>query len=193
MKRRLLLWLVVGLVLAAFTLPANLLGSTALERFDLAKLTERAERIFRGTVIDVSQEAVEAGGAQLPAVKYVLKVEESFKGSADQVKGEDAVIEIMMIGSIKNQPAEGNLRQLSVFADVPRLKMGQDYLLFTTAKSAVGLSTTVGLGQGSFRVFTQDKELFAVNELDNAGLGLEQNGPAKYSELTQKILALLSQ
>ena len=53
------------------------------------------------------------------------------------------------------------------------------------------LSTTVGLGQGAFTIFSQNREDFAVNEFNNQGLGLDGAGPVEYSELVAKILALL--
>jgi hypothetical protein len=78
-----------------------------------------------------------------------------------------------------------------MFRDVPRLKMGSDYLLFTTRPSEIGLSTTVGLGQGAFSVYSEDKQDWAVNEFDNMGLGIDGSGPAPYSELAAKIQARL--
>jgi hypothetical protein len=71
--------------------------------------------------------------------------------------------------------------------------MGSDYLLFVTPESSVGLSVTVGPGQGAFSVFSSDKQDFAVNQFDNAGLGLDASGPVEFTELAAKILALLGQ
>jgi hypothetical protein len=64
--------------------------------------------------------------------------------------------------------------------------IGGDYLLILTAESEVGLSAPVGLGQGAFTIFEQDKLAWAKNEFDNAGLFA---GPVKYEELASKIRA----
>jgi hypothetical protein len=53
---------------------------------------------------------------------------------------------------------------------MPVLSVGQTYLVFTTQPSGVGLSTTVGLGQGCFRVYGKGDSQMAVNEVNNTGL-----------------------
>jgi hypothetical protein len=170
---------------------------TVMLQLDLAEMTARADKIFRGTVIDVREGTIEAGGAELPAVTYRFKIEELFKGDATEVKGDTAVMEIRMIGSLVHQKADenGNLK-FSPFRDVPRLNMGSDYVLFTTPESSIGLSMTVGLGQGAFKVSEIDGargEYQAVNEFNNAGLGLNGAGPVAYVELSSQINALLGQ
>ena len=179
------------LLLAAALLAAPRAEAANVLQMDLGDLTQRAERIFRGTVIDVEQGSVEAGGADLPAVTYRLRVEESFKGGADLVEADQEIIEVQMLGSIKAEVPLGGYRRFAVFQDTPRLTMGSDYLLFTTPASPIGLSTTVGLGQGAFMVFLQDVEEVAVNKFNNVGLGLTDDGPAPYSEIATKILTLL--
>ena len=171
--------------------------ATMMLHMDLGELTARADKIFRGTVTDVQQGTIEAGGAELPMVTYKFKVEELIKGEATQVKGDKAVMEIRMIGSLVHSKADdnGNLK-FSPFRDVPRLAEGSDYLLFTTAESSIGLSMTVGLGQGAFKVSPVDGargEYQAVNEFNNAGLGLNGAGPVGYVELSAQIHALLGQ
>ena len=171
--------------------------ATMMLQMNLEEMAGRADKIFRGTVINVQQGTIEAGGAELPAVTYRFKVEELFKGEATQVKGDKAVMEIRMIGSLVHSKADenGNLK-FSPFRDVPRLDEGGVYLLFTTPESAVGLSMTVGLGQGAFKVSIVDGAdggYVAVNEFNNAGLGLNGTGPVGYVELSAQIHALLGQ
>jgi len=173
--------------------PLTQAGATMLMHFDLAALTDRADRIFRGTVVDVEQSSIEAGGGELPMVIYRLRVEESLKGDADVVKGDEAFVEIRMVGSIKDEAQAGDLQKISMFNDVPRLSMGRDYLLFTTAPSVIGLSTTVGLGQGAFSVFSQEKQDWAVNEFDNAGLGVGSGGAVSYTNLVAEIKARMGE
>jgi hypothetical protein len=85
------------------------------------------------------------------------------------------------------------VQKLSVFRDVPRLTMGSDYLLFTTAASSIGLSTTVGLGQGAFMVYSQDKQDWAVNQYENSGLGMGGGGAVPYADLVAEIRARLGE
>jgi hypothetical protein len=173
--------------------PITHAGATMLMHFDLAALTDGADRIFRGTVIDVEQSSIKAGGGELPMVIYRLRVEESLKGEADVVKGDEAYVEIRMVGSIKDEAPRGDLVRFDMFRDVPRLTMGSDYLLFTTRPSSVGLSTTVGLGQGAFSVYSQDKQDWAVNQFDNAGLGVGGAGAVAYAELVAAIKARMGE
>ena len=171
--------------------------ATIMLQMNLEEMTARADKIFRGTVTDIQQGTVQAGGAELPMVTYKLKVEELFKGEASQVKGDKALMEIRMIGSLVHSKADesGNMK-FSAFREVPRLATGADYLLFTTAESAIGLSVTVGLGQGAFKISPvdgADGEFQAVNEFNNAGLGLNGAGPVNYVDLSAQINALLGQ
>lgn len=181
------------LLLVLATLVVQPLAATTMLQMDLAQLTERAGRIFRGTVVDVEQGSIEVGGGELPAVTYRFKVDDLFKGEADVVKGDDAMIEIRMVGSIKEAAPVGEYARLDTFRDVPKLTRGSDYLLFMTPESEIGLSVSVGLGQGAFRVFPVDKQDFAVNEFNNGGLGLDVSGPVAYNDLIAKIKALLGQ
>ena len=185
------------LAAASFLILAAQVQATTMLQLNLEEMTVRADKIFRGTVIGVEQGTIEAGGAELPAVTYRFRVDELFKGEATQVKGDAAVMEIRMIGSlVHTKPDENGNLKFSPFRDVPRLNEGGDYLLFTTAESSIGLSVTVGLGQGAFKVSPvdgADNEFQAVNEFNNEGLGLNGAGPVGYAELSTQIHALLGQ
>ncbi len=189
-ERRNLLYLVV---FGAALLIGTQLSATTVLQMDLGELTQRADRIFRGTVIDIIPGTADAAGGTVPMTTYRLQVEESFKGDVDQVKGDQAMIEIRMVGSVKGSAVEGDYVRFDLFKDVPRLRMGSDYLLFTSRPGPSGLSTTIGLGQGAFSVFTIEKQDFVVNQFNNGGLGLDQTGPIAYSDIAAKILTLLGQ
>lgn len=171
--------------------------ATTMLKMDLGDLTNRADKIFRGTVLSVQQNTVQVGGGELPAVTYRFRVDELFKGQATQVKGEKAIIELNLLGSLVDPKAdENNVLRFSQFRDVPQFNEGGDYLLFTTAESSVGLSVTVGLGQGAFKVLPidGDRENFqAVNQFNNAGLGLGESGPVHLNVLSARIRTLLGQ
>lgn len=187
-----------GLALAALglLLPAAA-STTTLVHLNLKDLAKRADRIFRGTVVAVDTGTVRAGGGELPTIVYRLRVDEAFKGQFEESKGR-SFVEVRMVGAKGTVDSEG-ARRLSVLRDVPELKMGRDYVLFTTRPSSVGLSTTVGLGQGAFTISGAGKQEQAVNGFANRGLsqGLDPSllpgaGPVPYARLAQAIRAVLN-
>ena len=132
------LQLFIGLAVALLCFSGPL--ATKVQHMNLQDLVERSALIFRGTVVDIVPGTVEAGGGQIPTTTYRIRVEEGFRGVPD--KGVP-LVDITMVGSVKVQKPEGAIRRLALFDDVPRLKVGGDYLLFTTAPSSAGLSITV--------------------------------------------------
>jgi hypothetical protein len=174
-------------------------GATSLVQMNLADLSNRADRIFRGTVLSVKAGTVTAGGGELPILVYRVRVGEKFKGEFGEGKQAD-LVEIRMVGSGKAEKRADGLVRFSPFQDVPRLDRGQEYVLFTTKPSRIGLSTTVGLGQSAFQIRDAGKEEQAVNAYGNVGLarGMAANtplrrnsGPVPYRELAQAIRAVL--
>ena len=172
---------ILALLLAAPTLEAAMVA-----KMGLPDLAHNASHVFRATVMDVEQSSITLGGGELPVVVYTLAVDQTFKG--DFGSGKDAmVMEIRMLGSIKGQPVTlGDYQRVSALPEMPGLQRGHDYVLFTTAPSAIGLSATVGLGQGSFRIYEEDHQEMAANELDNAGIFA---GPVTYDDLAAAIQA----
>jgi hypothetical protein len=164
-------------------------GEASLLHFNLAEMTRRADKIFRGTVVDFSPASVEAGGGVLPIVIYQIRVDEAFKGEFAS-KGDVQYIELRMLGSVKDASLRAELKQFSAVPEPPQLSVGHDYLLFTTPESAIGLSTAVGLGQGSFEIFSLDKQEWVKNDFDNAGL---YDGAVPYSQLAGDIEALVAE
>ena len=173
--------------------------ATTLIQMNLADLAGRADKIFRGTVVSAKTGTVEAGGGQLPIVIYRVRVDERFKGDFGEGK-EAEVVEIRMVGG-KDDPQQGNIRHFSLWRDVPRLERGREYVLFTTRPSAIGLSTTVGLGQGAFTITGSGKDEEAVNAFNNAGLdrrlragvSLRAGRPVPYGELATAIRAVVGE
>src|SRR5262249_22294348 len=101
-----------------------------------------------------------------------------------------------MLGLGKSTAPTGNSKKLSALRDLPQLEMGRDYVLFTTRPSAIGLSTTVGLGQGAFAIQSGTKEESVANAFGNAGLdvrraaaaaGQPRSGPIPYADLARAI------
>jgi hypothetical protein len=152
---------------AALALCGPLAAATVIQ-MNLAEMVDRADRIYRGTVLDVREGTVAVGGGELPTVTYRIRVDESFKGSYEEVKGV-RIAELKMVGKLKSADA-APVRSFSVFSDLPKLDVGRDYLLLTTPRSAIGLSTMVGLGQGRFELQGKPGQEVAVNANKNLGL-----------------------
>src|SRR5262245_59632016 len=65
---------------------AGLEASTVMQ-LNLGESVQRADLIYRGTVLSVKADTVEVGGGQLPITVYRLRVDESFRGDFTEVKG----------------------------------------------------------------------------------------------------------
>jgi hypothetical protein len=158
----------------------------------LRDLVARGDRIVRGTVLAAEEGTVAAGGGNLPIVTYRIRVDEALKGAVSS--GDE--IEVRMLASNKQAPA-GKFRRATILRDLPRFAVGRDYLFVLTRPSKIGLSTTVGLGQGLFQLTGRPGQEQAVNEANNLGLfnGLQaapaSPGPVAYASLAKQIRTLL--
>ena len=164
--RRRLGWFVVPA--AIWLLASSVPEASTVMQLNLVQMVQRAERIYRGTVVSVDSGKVAAGGGQLPVTIYRLRVDEAFRGDYPEVKGV-RVAEIRTLGKL-TPVTRGNLRSAVLLPRMPELVVGGTYLVLTTRPSAIGLSTTVGLGQGCFRIAQVGKDEQAINEANNAGL-----------------------
>ena len=174
MRRSRVVWAAVA---AALSLIATAVpqASTVMQ-MNLGEMVQRADRIYRGTVLSVSATHVAAGGGQLPVTVYRLRVDETFRGEFQEAKGL-RLAEIRTLGKLT--PArQGGLRSAVILPRMPDLQVGRTYLVLTTRPSAIGLSTTVGLGQGCFRISQVGKDELAANEANNSGLFRDMAGPA---------------
>lgn len=158
----------LGVIVAVAALLAVPAFAAMVQQMSLDEMAGHAGQIFRGTVLDVRQGTVRAGGGDIPTVTYILRVDEPFKGNFDFVKGE-RIAKIQMVGKMKSVKS-GSLRSFSALPELPRLEIGGDYLLLTTRPSTIGLSTTVGLGQGAFRLSGKPGLETAINGNHNLGL-----------------------
>ena len=194
MKRVLRLCSTVIVIGTLGSLAESVSASMAVRHMNLQQMCAAAGRIFRGTVLGVKDGAVTVGGAQLSTIVYSLKVDEAFKGSFGTIKGEP-IVTIQMLRPSK-APQLGPVRHLSAIDDLPRLEPGHDYLILATTPSVAGLSTTVGLGQGTFKVGGKAGQEIAVNGNNNVGLYAGMNvtparGPVAYSTLRSQIRNLV--
>ena len=182
--------------LCAMTIGITLCALAAAEasnvlHMTLRDLVTRGDRIVRGTVVAAEEGTVSAGGGNIPVVAYRIRVDEALKGSV--ASGD--VIEVRLLASTK-QASSGKLRRAAVLRDLPRFAVGRDYLFVLTRPSQIGLSTTVGLGQGLFELRGRPGQELAVNEANNLGLssgvpGASASGPVAYASLAKEIRTLL--
>jgi hypothetical protein len=200
MRLRALSWMAAAM-LAAVTVPA---GAAMILKMNLAQLTDRADAIFRGHVLSAEPGKISIGGGTLPTVTYRLRVDEAFKGEFEPKENASPEVEITMLGTFKATAVQSGTqtRLTSSLPEVPQLRVGEDYVLFTTAPGKSGLRSPVGLGQGSFRIsLDASKTELAVNELNNLGLfdgGVSaqraqagSQGPVTYTRLARSILSEL--
>ena len=198
MRLRTLSWIAAAM-LAAVTVPA---GAGMILKMNLSQLTDRADAIFRGHVLSAEPGKISIGGGSLPTVTYRLRVDEAFKGKFDAKENAAPEVEITMLGThkaaIRNS---GPTRLFSSLPEVPKLRVGEDYVLFATAPGKSGLRAPVGLGQGSFRIFLgANKTELAANEINNLGLfdggssvqrSAASQGPVTYTRLAAAVAAEL--
>jgi len=184
----------VALLLAAAV--ASSVPATTMLQLNLEDLVVRAERIYRGTVVKIEPGSKQIGGGEIPTLTYTIRVDEAFKGSFEVRKGRQMEI----LTTLGKQPpvTVGKSRRLVSLLGMPQMEVGGTYLLFATARSAVGLSAPVGLGQGCFRVHPKNGGETAENEFANTGLfrgmevaGLEAEAPIPYDRLAAEIQTAL--
>jgi hypothetical protein len=192
-------WILVVL----FVMAAAPLAATTVMQFNLAEMVERADLIYRGQVLSATEGTVAIGGGQLNVVTYRIEVDELFRGAVVETKG----IRIAQLKMLGKQPSvrRGDLLFVSPLPAMPVLTAGRDYVVFATRPSAVGLSSTVGLGQGCFSIYQNGKDETAVNEINNSGLfrGMaaraasaapaSSEGPLPYTDLAAQIRTLVGQ
>ena len=185
-RRRLVLSLATTL---ALTFAAVMASAAMVMAMGLGDLVSNADKVFRGTVLTKEPGIVNVGGGELSTVVYTIRVDDALKG--DFGAGKDAtVLELTMLGNLKADGSTGNTKRLFAVDMNPDLKVGSDYVLFTTPPSAVGLSTTVGLDQGLFHIFNNaDGRDMTANGLGNQGIF---GGPVSYQELKAAINAELN-
>jgi hypothetical protein len=175
----------------AFIVAAAASEASNVMHMTLRDLVTRADRIVRGTVLQADESVASAGGGNLPIVVYRIRVEDVLKGSA----GEGDVIEVRLLAAPKTA-ASGPYRRANLLRDLPRFSVGRDYLFALTRPSRIGLSTTVGLGQGLFQLRGRPGEEVAVNDANNLGLFQGQaaagtSGPVPYATLAKEIRSIL--
>ncbi|RMH22521.1 MAG: hypothetical protein D6696_02970 [Acidobacteria bacterium] len=179
-------------MLAVALLCAAGAGATSVLQMNLETMCAGAHQIFRGTIVDMYETTIEVGGGTLPAVTYVAEVKEAFAGDFETVKGV-TVARFTVVGTLKQHQSGQH-----PIPGLPTLEIGGDYLLLVAPAGPVGLTATMGLGQGCFTISGKPGEETAVNAIGNAGLfdgmsaaGMPSSGPVSYSTLADLIHSLI--
>lgn len=178
---------VAMLALVALSLP--IAHAATVRRMDLAEMCNRADRIFKGRVVSIDSISIEAGGSELPAVTYLMEVTDPIQGEFEKSKGTVFTSVTMLRGSKDAQV--GDYKRFGKSLELPQLAQGDEYLLVLTPESSIGLTMTVGIGQGCFSVVDNEKGQIAANELGNAGLSATIDEPVGYDHLAGEIRALI--
>ena len=86
---------------ALIVLAVTTLSASTVSQFNLAEMSQRAQKIYVGTVRSATEGTIAVGGGQLAVVTYQLSVDEDLRGETAMVKGE-RVAEIRMLGKQKS-------------------------------------------------------------------------------------------
>jgi hypothetical protein len=125
----LLLLVTVGFLLI---MPARQIEAMVVRTLSLEEITRRADRIFVGTCVGMSEASSESGQ---PITEITFKIIDPIKGAS----GDRLTIRQIRGGS----------------GMVPGYAVGQEVLLFLHPESATGLTSPVGMGQGMFTILRQ--------------------------------------
>ena len=179
-RQKLFVSLVFTLALGFVAMAAS---AAMVMKMGLGDLVGNADKVFRGTVLTKEPGTVSMGGSEFSTVVYTVRVDDALKGDF----GAKPIVTLTMLGNLKQDVSSGNIKRLTSIDMNPDLTVGSDYVLFTTAASSVGLSTTVGLSQGLFHIFNDanGRELTA-NGLGNQGIF---GGPVTYADFKAAISA----
>jgi hypothetical protein len=160
-------------------LATNFASATTFKReTNLVDLISQSELILRGTVKSVTDGIDDRG---IPYTEVTLHVSEALRG---QVNGDYT---FRQFGLLKPRTMPNGLVNLMVTpAGWATYSKGEETILFLHKHAAwTGLQTTVGLGQGKFKVAMAG----ATNQGNNAGLFKHINvNPALLGEKEQRVL-----
>ena len=176
---------VVALAFGVFG--ATALQASTVAQMNLEQMVTNSERVFVGTIIDVTESRRQIGGGEVPAVTYKIRVSDTFKGDFEEIKGE-LYTEVTMLGSLKHLAAGRH-----PITDFPMLAIGGEYLLMVAPAGPIGLTATMGVGQGCFTLSGDESDKVALNGANNVGLfsgmqvGFTGGEPISYGALSSLI------
>lgn len=144
------------LTLLVFCCAVSSVWATTVRPLSLQQITTNAKTVFYGKCLKV--QPIESASPGIPAVEYTFVVKQAIKGVSE---GQTFVFRQVRSG--------GN--GVAGIPGVPEYQPGQEYILFLHGKSARGLTSPVGLQQGTFKmVKTGDGKTGLMNLLNNRNL-----------------------
>ncbi len=151
--------LFAGALLIALFAATAASATTVRREVNVVDLVAKSELILRGTVTNVT-DGIDSRG--IPYTEVTLHVADAIRG---QVSGDYT---FRQFGLLKPRDMGNGMTNLMVTpAGWATYTRGEDTILFLNKKAAwTGLQTTVGLGQGKFKVSMAG----ATNQFNNAGL-----------------------
>jgi len=150
-------------VIILFTICFVVTGMTSLYATKMLhrnaeELASLAHRVFVGMCVSVEEKEMTfpENGASLIYTEYTFQVEQSIKGPV----GGTVVLRQL-----------GRARGLGSIIGMPFYESGKKYLLCLREDSEYGLASPIGLGQGAFQIYKDDKGTEqAINAFGNQGL-----------------------
>ena len=168
---------------AVLALAVSSAGAAIVMKMGMGDLVDNADKVFRGKVIAKEPGTVQGGGGTMSTIVYTIEVEDRIKGQF----GDSSRYQMSVLGNMKGRSSElaPGEQQLVPYNVSPEMQVGESYVLFTTAPSRIGLSTTVGLEQGLFRLVPGAAgDVTVVNGDGNRGLF---DGPVSYDVLKNAV------
>ena len=143
--------------LVVLALSTSLTTGTSVRIVNLFEMVQLADRVFWGKCLSAVKKSEES--TLLPVVEYVFEVRRAIKGVRT---GERVVF----------RQVQGAQRGVVGIPGIPHYRKGQEILLFLHGDSRLGLTSPVGLAQGTFRLErTREGDIGFINALENRNLG----------------------
>ena len=149
------------IVLLVFLLAQTLMATEVAPR-NVEELTGLSTRLFYGRCISVN-EVYQPN--DISYTEYTFEVINTLKGISTKT------VMFRQFGLIHPVKLPNNTIFLGKITGMPVYKKEKEYLLFLLPDSRLGLTSTAGLFQGSFKIFKNRRgEKFAMNTVNNSGL-----------------------
>jgi len=142
---------VITVVLILCSAPAA--RADVVRAFNLVKLQRSAAAVLHGRCLS-AREISE--GVSVPYTEYEFEVLEAVKGCRGKNGKVLETITVRHAGTTKPWLREDGIRVLPLDFGVPQYQVGEEFVLFLTRESRLGLCSPVGLQQGKFLV-TRDR------------------------------------
>jgi hypothetical protein len=155
-------------VMAALTVTTlcPLLQATTVKQMNILELVTRSNKIVAGRIVAIREDRIPApGGGEIPLTIYTMAITDRLKGRVAET------IELRFVGT-KSMRVRGNYGFQLQIPGMPKYGLDDEVLIFLTRESRVGMTSPVGLMQGSFRIYVNSTTgtKMVTNGVNNSGL-----------------------